>query len=309
MGGGSYDRDSFARYSRSKGVAYDSVTKKLSKSVTHQDIFKSRTVNTALNPKNVIRECCDSEEHPFTKPIILALDVTGSMGDAATEIASSMGVIMENLYNKVKDIQFMTMGIGDFAYDYGPLQVSQFESDTRINEQLDKIWFEFGGGGNSYESYTAAWKFGLDHTKLDCYDKRNTKATLITIGDETLNPMISGSRWREVVGDNVQGDIETKDLYEAASKKFNIYHIHVSHGYGRDDHYDSKCVHSFESVLGVQHVFQCNVDNIDQTITNIVLDSVNDSGSFVSDDTTTESIPQAIVNSGVNTNENGEITW
>lgn len=50
-----------------------------------------------LDPKNVIRECCDTEEHPNTIPVILALDVTGSMGQAAVEVAKKLNVIMTKL--------------------------------------------------------------------------------------------------------------------------------------------------------------------------------------------------------------------
>ena len=330
MGSGSYTRDTFISYSKSKNIDYDYTTRKMSSHVSHQDIFKSRSIDEALNPYNVVRECCDSAEHPLTKPVILAVDITGSMGEAGTEVAKSLGVIMTDLYEKVTDIQFMTMGIGDFAYDRGPLQVSQFESDIRINEQLDKIWFEFGGGGNQYESYSAAWKFGLDHTKLDCYDKRGVKATLITTGDETLNPVISKDRWEEVTGEKLQADIETKELYKLASKKFNIYHIHIDHHHWGNsaymEEYNRNCVRSFASVLGPQHVFTCTVEDIDKTITNIILDSIkeNEANTVVAtgavdmdqyanatvSDRIIETIPQKIVNaSGITTNENGEITW
>ncbi len=305
MGYGSYTSSTFSDYSTSRGISYDSYTGKMDSSVSHQDIFKSSRIVDELNPYKVTRECCDSEAHPYTKPVILALDVTGSMGDAATEVAKSLGVIMGDLYDKVTDIQFMTMGIGDFAYDRSPLQVSQFESDIRINEQLDKIWFEFGGGGNLFESYTAAWKFGLDHTKLDCFDKRHTKATLITIGDEMINPYIDGDRWKEVTGETVQADIETKELFKAVSEKFNIYHIHVDHR-GRGGNYNDKCVNSFKAIIGDQNVFTCTVEDIDKTITNIILDSVNNStDSFVDENPVT---PVANT-SGIKFTENGEIDW
>jgi hypothetical protein len=129
-----------------------------------------------------MRLCCDSEEHPETVPVILALDVTGSMGKAAEKIAKKLNVIMTKLFGEVKDIEFMTIGIGDLAYDSYPIQATQFESDIRIAEQLGKIYFEFGGGTNPYESYTAAWYFGLHNTELDCW-KRNKKGIIVTIGD------------------------------------------------------------------------------------------------------------------------------
>lgn len=135
MGCGSWTRDSYTSYSTSRGysVAKDG---SLSGSYSNQDMFKARNIDSALDPKNIIRECCDTEEHPNTIPVILALDVTGSMGQAAVEVAKKLNVIMTKLYEKVTDVEFLIMGIGDLACDSCPIQASQFESDIRIAEQL-----------------------------------------------------------------------------------------------------------------------------------------------------------------------------
>ena len=119
-----------------------------------QDIYKARHISPLLDPKNVMRECCDSEEHPNTLPVILALDVTGSMGDSAVRVAQKLNEIITDIYDdgSIKDVQFCVMGIGDLSCDDAPIQISQFESDIRIAEQMDAIYFEGGGGGNRYES-------------------------------------------------------------------------------------------------------------------------------------------------------------
>lgn len=49
-----------------------------------------------------------------------------------------------------------------------------------LPEQLDKVYFEYGGGGNGFESYSAAWYFGTHHTKLDCWN-RGKRGIIITI--------------------------------------------------------------------------------------------------------------------------------
>lgn len=319
MGSGSYTARTFVDYSIKKGLDYDTTTKKFADNIMHQDIFKSRTIDKDLDPWGVeYRECKDSTEHPCTKPVILALDVTGSMGQAATEVASSLGVIMENLYKKVTDIQFMTMGIGDFAYDKFPLQVSQFESDIRINEQLDKIYFEFGGGGNTYESYTAAWKFALDHTAIDAVEKKRCKPPIITIGDEKINPFINKSRWYSKTCHELQADIDTNELYKQVSEKFSLYHIHVSHGNIRG-YYDNDCVQSFADVIGPQHVFTTTVNEIDQVITNIILDCYKEEEKPVETKTpivSSDPIPVAFEDTteeekptGIQKDENGYICW
>ena len=154
MGIGNWSVKEFKSYSSASksGATYDSTTGKLRGLSSTQDVYKQNYLNDALNPRNVMRECCDSEEHPNTIPVILALDVTGSMGGAALEVAKSLNAIMTALYKEVTDVEFCIMGIGDLAYDRAPIQISQFESDIRIAEQLDKIYFEGGGGGNDFES-------------------------------------------------------------------------------------------------------------------------------------------------------------
>lgn len=296
MGSGSWSKDTFASYTASKGM--DVTSGGVIEGVyTNQEMFKSSRLHPALDPKNVIRECCDSKEHPNTKPVILGLDVTGSMGSSAVEVAKKLNVIMTNLYDKVPDVEFMIMGIGDLAYDNAPIQASQFESDIRIAEQLDKIWFEFGGGGNLFESYTAAWYFGARHTKLDCWG-RGQKGIIITMGDERLNPYLPVYGWKSglasATGDQLQGDIETKDLYNEAIQKFHIYHLNVNH---RKNYDKSGIDASFKEYLDDMHYRTVTIDNIADEIIDIVVNTTNSNTSDFS------------ASSKLNQNSNGEITW
>lgn len=222
-----------------------------------------------LNPFNVMRECCDSAEHPNTILVILGLDVTGSMGGAAVEVAKKLNVVMTSLYEKVTDVEFMIMGIGDLAYDRAPIQASQFESDIRIAEQLDKIYFEGGGGGNSYESYTAAWYFGLRHTKLDCWN-RGRKGIIITMGDEPLNPYLPQEPLQKATGDGLQGDVETRDLFEETSRKFDIYHLAVNDSQTSYRHYADEIRESFGKYLDKNRMRTVVMDNIANAIVDIV---------------------------------------
>ena len=290
MGWGSWTKDMYKSYSTTKGYCV-STDGSLSGSYSNQDMFKAKTIDSALDPKNVIRECCDTKEHPNTIPVILALDVTGSMGDAAVEVAKKLNVIMTKLYEKIADVEFLIMGIGDLAYDSFPIQVSQFESDIRIAEQLDKIYFEFGGGGNGYESYTAAWYFGSRHTKLDCLN-RGRKGIIITMGDEQLNPYLPSKNRRgglsEVTGDNLQDDVDTKDLYEEASQKFNIYHLDVKHGRRWDSEEIEK---SYKKYLDDTHFRKVTMDSIANEIVDII---VNEAENNVTDTVATPSNSEGI---------------
>lgn len=270
MGCGSWSRDSFVNYSNTKGVTCDS-SGSIIGDYTSQDMFKARSIDASLSPKNIMRECCDTEEHPTTIPVILALDVTGSMGKAAVEVAKKLNSVMTRLYEELSDVEFAVMGVGDLAYDIYPIQLSQFESDIRIAESLDKVFFEYGGGGNGYESYSVAWYMGLHHTKLDCWN-RNKRGIIITMGDEKLNPYLPQGKLQGLTGDSLEKDIETTDLFDDVVRKYDIYHINVLHSvYSRNN--ASTVKESFVSVIGSQHFKEASIDDIEDTIVNIIINS------------------------------------
>lgn len=266
MGYGYWTRESFTTYSASRGRT---VTKEghLDSKLTDRQIYTQKGLHERLNPKNVMRECCDSAEHPQSIPVILALDVTGSMGPAAAEVARKMNEVMTRLYDEVKDVEFMVMGIGDLAYDKAPIQISQFESDVRIAEQLDLVYMEYGGGSNPYESYTAAWYMALHHTRLDCW-KRGKRGLIITLGDEPLNPYLPREPLAAATGDDLQADVETAELYREVLPKYDIYHLHVRHR--SIDRYWERVSTSFGHQLEQGHLKEVTLDGVAQTIVDIV---------------------------------------
>lgn len=272
MGGGAWTTSAYTSYVKTKKhLDADCITLN-----SVNQFYDSRYLDPALDPKGVkIRECRDSEEHPNTIPIILGLDVTGSMGSACAAVARQLDKIITGLYSDVKDVEFMVMGIGDFAYDRAPLQVSQFESDVRICDQLGKIWFERGGGGNAFESYTAAWYFALNHTDLDCW-KRGKKGIIITMGDEPLNPYLPGRVFERVFGYSSQ-DVDTVELYKQVTEKFDVYHIIITDYEGSGWRYLEQDKKTWGKLLDSQHLFDKKSDELPEVIHDIVLAHVDDS--------------------------------
>lgn len=273
MGGGSWTKGAFDDYTRATYSV--SSTAYAASNMGAQEIFKARFLDAALDPKNVLRECVDNDEHPQTFPVILALDVTGSMGDAAAKVAKALGTIMEDLYSSkaVPDIEFCVMAIGDLYCDSAPVQISQFESDIRIAEHLDKVYFEHGGGGNKWESYTAAWYMGARHCKLDCWN-RGKRGVIITLGDEQLNPVLQADKLASFIGDKVQSDVKTPDLYNEASEGFDIHHISVNDqasSYRRNNSMN-QVDQSWQAQLG-QNYHVCTINELPGTITDIISQS------------------------------------
>lgn len=291
MGSGSVSHSSFTSYATSLGRSYDSSTGR----VTGQT-FEARHIDSLLDPKQFkVRECCNSEEHPNTIPVILALDVTGSMGEACSETAAALGKITTSLYEKFKDVEFCVMGIGDLDYDNAPIQMSQYESDIRIAVALDKLYMEHGGGGNGFESYTVAWYMGLHRTKLDCFDKQGRKGIIITMGDEPLNPYLPARELNVYANATEEKDVETNELYNQASQKFDIFHIAVDSPRCCYRRYQHAVDNSFGQQLGSRYKVS-SIDNLAQTIEDCITESI-------------QGISVATVPAVQSTNENGEIKW
>ena len=222
MGGGSWTADSWSGYSKSTIVGKST-----------SEIYKSTTRKKDYDPKDVdYRESCDGTDHPLSTPIIIGLDVTGSMGRILQVMAEKLGLTVTEIINRqpVSDPQVMFAAIGDSMYDSYPLQVTQFESDIRIAEQLTDLYFERGGGGNNFESYPLAWYFAANHTKCDNYEKRGKKGFLFTFGDDGFPDVLTKEEIENIFGDTIQKDIPIDEVLAQVNRQYEVFHFCMTQG-------------------------------------------------------------------------------
>jgi hypothetical protein len=245
MGHGTFDAHTYRSYS-------DSV-----KTKSTDDIYSSH-FNKALDPKGVkMRESRDSADNPQATPIIVAIDVTGSMGMIADVIARhGLGTLFTSILDRkpITDPHLMFMGIGDANCDSAPLQVSQFEADNRIVEQLTQIYLEHGGGGNSFESYNLPWYFAAEHTVHDSYVKRAKRGYLFTIGDEEAPMGLTKEQIHRFIGEEIERDIPPMESLESARRYYDVYHVVIKEGSHARSHLDA-VVKSWLPLIG-QHLIQ-----------------------------------------------------
>src|SRR5262249_55697245 len=136
---------------------------------------------------------------------------------------------MESLMQmkSISNPQVMFAAIGDTECDKSPLQVTQFESDNRIETQLKDLYLEGGGGGNHIESYHSIWYFAAYKTHLDSW-KENKKGFLFTMGDEMVPPVLKADHIRKFIDASYQGvDISTAELFKAVNEKYEVFHLIV----------------------------------------------------------------------------------
>lgn len=201
-------------------------------------VFCAKHIDPSLDPSGVtLRESRDSAANPDSTAIIIGLDVTGSMGILADSMArTGLATLFTEIYNRrpVPDPHILFAGIGDIRCDTAPLQVSQFEADIRLAEQLVKLWLEHGGGGNDSESYDAVWWFAAAKTAIDCWEKRGKKGYLFTVGDESTPYGIQAvdmlrHGWIQDAGD-VPSLFTPQALLQAASARYHVFHVVVEEG-------------------------------------------------------------------------------
>jgi hypothetical protein len=221
MGHGSYSLE--GRIQRSKALGYDTKSR--------HEIFSQKSINNAMDPYNIrVRESRDSIEHPESVAIVLGLDVTGSMGSIPHFLVKKgLPTIVDRIIKGgIPDPQVLFLGLGDHECDNAPLQVGQFESsDELVDKWLTSVYLEGGGGGNDGESYHLAWYFAAYHASIDCFEKRNKKGYLFTIGDEPVLKTLPSRTLESLLGKGQYADYSADSLFEKASEKFNVYHIHV----------------------------------------------------------------------------------
>ncbi len=184
-------------------------------------------VAPALDPAGAIRECRDSADHADSTPIAVLFDVTGSMRRVPRIMQGKLGKLHGLLKRRgyLADPQVLFGAIGDADSDRVPLQIGQFESDNRMDEQLRTIFLEGGGGGQKSESYELAAYFMARHVVTDAWQKRGRKGYLFLIGDELNKPALEARHIRRVIGDDVRQDIDPASVYRELARRWNVYYV------------------------------------------------------------------------------------
>ena len=260
MGGGFYSPDRA------------SIRERYYKHADAGEIF-SQSMKQVMSPYKQIRECCENAEHPETFPIIIGLDVTGSMGDIPVHLIKHdfVEVMSKILEEGIACPQVCFVAYGDHECDDAPIQIGQFEaSDELMEKWLKSTWIESGGGPNEGESTSLVHYFASRHTSCDAITKRGKKGVLITVGDEpTLKtyPAKSTNHAKslsEIFGDSLQSNLTATEILEETKKSWDVYHINIL------DHSGQRIVtqKSWKELLG-DHLI--NVESNDNTkVSNVI---------------------------------------
>lgn len=233
MGSGSWQASTYAATTQAKvrsgsNFAYTKSTRSLShdKWKVHEDLDPKRLAGAgSAFVGQAVRESRDSVDHPNALPIVVGFDETGSMGRVPTitqqKLAGLFGLLLRQGY--AEDPQIMVAAYGDAYSDQVPLQISQFESDNRIDDNLDKLFLEGNGGGNGGESMALAWYYLAYHTATDAWDKRKKRGYAFFVADEVSHD-VTAQQVKDIVGDGeALGSLDVQSLAQAVQEKWDVY--------------------------------------------------------------------------------------
>jgi len=226
----------------------------------------ARTVHPDLDPFDVgRRESRDSGEHPQSLAIAVLFDVTGSMGGVPRTLQKKLpkllGLLKDSGY--VSDPQIMFGAIGDATCDRAPLQVGQFESDNRMDADLERILLEGGGGGQKTESYELAMYFMARHTAADCFEQRGKRGYLFLIGDEMPYPQVKPREVSAWIGDELPQPVPVRNLVAQLTRRWDTYYILPE---GASYAGDGQVLGTWRGLLGQNVIELADLDAVCETI-------------------------------------------
>lgn len=251
MGGGTWTTMAYNAVTRSKidsgtTFVYTATSKASGRYEAHENL---RVLDSDGKP--FTRESRDSDEHPESTPIVVGFDVTGSMGENPAILQKCLCGLFGMLIRRdiVSDPQIAIAAYGDTHCDRVPLQMSQFESDNRIDDNLDNVFVEGGGGGNLGETSTALAWYVARHVVTDAWEKRGKRGYMFLIGDECALP-VTREQSSEYLGEDEPHEITPEMAFGEAMEKWDTYFLLVKNYASEMQQSERK----YEDLLGKDHV-------------------------------------------------------
>jgi hypothetical protein len=220
----------------------------------------------------MIRESVASVANPKPTPIIIGLDCTGSMNDLALSAKKNIGTLMAETYdrNPVSDPQIMAMFFDDVLVSgSNALQITQFEADIIITDQMEQLYWVGNGGGNGSESYSLPLHFAINHTKCDSFDE-GRKGFIFTMGDDGIPPALTDHDLKAIYGPDypVTEPLSYQSLLTQAEENWHVFHLYPSRG--RQVLGTDHIIKSWRNMLGEHFIVLEDIEKLAEVLVGIM---------------------------------------
>jgi len=242
----SWDEDTSTWYGKAE---YKYGTRGATKRKAAADRAKAHGPRTYEKKRGPIEKIIDPSKHVRSEsknPLIIAVDVTGSMADWPFEIFDRLPLLYNTLSQYREDLEICFAAIGDAGYDDWPLQVTTFASSYDLEQLLLGIYGE-GGGGDAPESYGLFAHWVNTHVEVPNIQE---PPFLILFGDVSMHPKVPKAHLARYLGDEVEQDIDSIKTWQQISETWNIWFLRRPTGKS-GDHVDAQ----WGQAIGEQKIF------------------------------------------------------
>lgn len=181
--------------------------------------------------------------------VILCVDGTGSMQTWPAEIFDRLPLLYQTLSQYRPTVEFSFSVIGDAtAADRWPTQVTDFGKGVSLDEYLEALKAEGGGGGGARESYEL-WAYFINQ---HCETPKANSPTLIIMGDEGFYPKIDPDQVKHYFGDTLQAPLDSKAVWQELANRFDLYLLRKS--YSSHSGLDEQIKTQWAEAIGSQRI-------------------------------------------------------
>lgn len=196
-------------------------------------------IEGVVDPKKIIRT-------ESKNPLLIAVDVTGSMSSWPSEIFDRLPLLFNTLSQYRPDLEVSFAAIGDAGCDRWPLQTTTFAGGFDLEQLLGSLYGE-GGGGDAPESYGLFAHWVNTHVRVP---EAEEKPFLIVYGDITMHQIVPKIHIEQILGDGQARDVDSIAAWREACERWNVWFLRRPGGKSGD-----RVDQQWGKAIGEQKVF------------------------------------------------------
>lgn len=180
-----------------------------------------RTYEKKRGPNEAIIDPRKHIQSESKNPLIIAVDVTGSMSTWPFEIFDRLPLLFNTLSQYREDLEISFVAIGDGRVDRWPLQATTFASGFDLEQLLNSLYGE-GAGGDAPESYGLFAHWVNTHVSVP-----NIEETpfLIVFGDVWMHPEILTHELQKVLNEAPGTNVDSIKAWKKVTETWNTWFL------------------------------------------------------------------------------------
>ncbi|KYK25449.1 hypothetical protein AYK26_05935 [Euryarchaeota archaeon SM23-78] len=183
-------------------------------------------------------------------PLIVAVDVTGSMERWPAEIFDRLPLLYQTLSQYRPDLEVCFAAIGDAYSDEYPLQINNFGKGVALEDHINALYPEGGGGGQIHETYELFGHYILNH----CKTPKAKNPFLLIFGDEKFYENVNPDQAEHFMGYRPEKAIESKSMWKNLMQKFNMFYLQKPYGWGDNNSITQSVTDTWAEAIGKQRI-------------------------------------------------------